>query len=199
MTVPKKIAFYVRVSTTSQDFPSQLHAMREWCRRHGWKPPAKEKIFAEKITGKLSRRTQLDVLLQQCRDGHVDTILCYRLDRVGNSFLHLVNLIAEFDRLKIRVVGVADGMDTAEDSATMNHFRRTMMSAAAYNRELIVERTIDGLKAARARGRKGGAPRKNDVAIAEARKLMAKKTLSLRSVAKKVGLEPGYLSRELKK
>ncbi len=201
---PRKLSFYLRVSRSTQTIASQLHALREYCKRHGWPLPKKEMIYQEKASGALVKRTQLDRLVQACVAGNVDTILCYQIDRIGRSFLHLVNLMAQFERLKIRVIGISDGMDTAENSPHVNQFRRTMMSAAEYQRELIVERTNDGLAAARKRGRFGGRPRENDAKIAAAKKLLQKnptikKPLSLRAVARAVDLDPGYLSRELKK
>lgn len=203
---PQKLACYVRVSTTSQDYASQMHAMKEFCRRHKWRVPVKAMTFAEKESGAKAKRTRLDMLLQQCRDGHVDTILCYRLDRIGRSFVHLVNLLAELERLKIRVIGISDNLDTAENSAAMNHFRRTMASASEYERELRAERTREGLAAARSRGRIGGRQpgrtAANEKKVARARELLAAqrngKALSLRKVAERVGLNPGYLSRALK-
>ncbi len=193
----KKIAFYVRVSRTSQDFPSQLHALKEFCRRHGWNTPKKDLIFAEKITGKVAKRTQLDKLLDACRNGHVDAILCYAVDRMGNSAQHLHNLIATLDALKIRVVGVVDTIDTATSNAATNLFRSMLFAFSQANRERIGERTVAGLNAARARGRVGGKPRSNDEKIAKAEKLRATTKLSLRAIARKVDIDPGYLSRVL--
>lgn len=225
MTDPKQIAFYLRVSRTAQDFPSQLHAVREFCRRHGWRLPPKAKIFAEKITGKVDRRTQLDALLTACRNGHVDTIICYAVDRMGNDARHLHNLIATLDALKIRVIGVVDTIDTATQNAATNLMRNMLFAFSQAARERIGERTIAGLTAARARGRCGGRPNTSKAKIARARKLIAAGRLarpgdpgyngggdggisvkrrkqagkmSLRELAKLVGLDPGYLSRVLR-
>lgn len=192
---PKQIAFYVRVSRTSQDFPSQLHALKEFCRRHGWPVPTKKKIFAEKITGKVAKRTQLDLLLEACRAGHVDTIATYAVDRMGNSALHLHNLIATLDGLKIRLVSVIDGVDTVNSNAATNLFRNMLIAWSQSNRERIGERTVAGLRAARAAGRVGGKPRKNDAKIARAFKVRAAgKITGLRAIAREVGLSPSYLS-----
>lgn len=196
--IPRLLAFYLRVSTVSQDYPSQMHAMREYCRRHGWPLPPKSKIFAEKISGKREKRTQLDRLLTACRDGHVDTIVMYRVDRLGNSMQHLVNVQAELDGLKIRMIGVADGIDTAIATATTNAWRNWLNTAATYNRELISERTRDGLRAARARGNHPGRPRKSDAKLAKALELH-KQGLSNTAIGKKVKLSDRYISTLLKK
>jgi DNA invertase Pin-like site-specific DNA recombinase len=194
ISTPRSIAFYVRVSTISQDFPSQMHALKEYCRRQGWPVPPKAKIFAEKISGKLARRTQLDRLLQACRDGVVDTVMLYRVDRMGNSFVHLVNIQAELDALKIRVIGVADNLDTAINNAAANHYRNTLNAAAQFNREIISERTLSGLAAARDQGRVGGRPRTSDDKIARALKLKSTgKTHT--AIAKISGLSKSYISK----
>lgn len=190
---PALLAFYLRVSTISQDYPSQLHALKEFCRRQGWKVPNRSRIFAEKVSGKLAKRTQLDRLLTACRDGHVDTILVYKIDRLGNSLQHLVNVQAELDSLKIRMIGVSDGVDTSINSAAANHYRNTLATAAQFNREIISERTRAGLAAARHAGRHPGRRRKNDVQIARAMKLRAQdKTYT--EIHTATGLSRGYLS-----
>ncbi len=195
MTVPKKLAFYLRVSRTKQEYHSQLHALREFCRRSGWRVPVAGLVFSEKITGKLARRTQLDRLLQACRDGHVDTILAYRVDRMGNSALHMHNLIAELDGLKVRLVGAADNIDTAINNSSTALWRSMLIGWAESQRMLTQERTIAGLKAARARGFVGGRQRKNDAAIGTAFLLKEKGKLSVREIAEEVGLSASYLSR----
>lgn len=194
-TDPKTLAFYLRVSRTKQEFFSQFHALKEFCRRSGWRVPPKDRIFSEKITGKLAKRTQLDRLLQACRDGHVDTILAYRVDRMGNSALHLHNLIAQLDGLKVRLVGAADNIDTAINNSATAMWRSMVIGMAESQRILIQERTIAGLKAARARGFVGGRVRKNDAAIGQAFALKEKGKLSVREIAQEVGLSAGYLSR----
>lgn len=196
MTAPRSLAFYLRVSRISQDYRSQLHALREYCRRQGWRLPTRAKIFAEKISGKLAKRTQLDRLLQACRAGHVDTILVFKIDRLGNDLGHLVNLLAEFDRIKIRVVGVSDGVDTSISNAAANFYRNGLATGAQFNREIISERTHAGLAAAAARGRYPGRRRENDAKIAKAIKLRGEgKTFT--EIRKIVHLSKGYLSELL--
>lgn len=193
MTDPKKPAFYLRVSTAPQEFDSQLHALRECCRRKGWPVPGKATLFAEKISGAKAKRRELDRLLQACRDGHFDAIVCYKVDRIGRSMPHLVNLHAELKAIGIRVIGVADGVDTGIDTPQANAFRHMLATFAELQRETIVENTRAGLAAARAQGRVGGRRRKNDPAIARALKMRAKgKTLE--EIKKATGLSVGYVS-----
>lgn len=201
MTDPKKIAFYIRVSRTKQEFSMQSHALGEYCRRKEWAAPARKLIFAEKFSGKSENRTQLDLLAKAAREGLVDTILCYQINRIGRSFLHLVNLLAEFERIGVRVIGINDDYDSADKGAYMEKRKRDMMNDAQFERDRIAERTLAGLAAAKRSGRLGGKPRENDAKIARAFKMHeANKTknpadrMSQRKIAALVGLNHTYLS-----
>lgn len=196
-TAPR-VGVYVRVSTTEQDFASQLHALREFCRRHGWKFPARDLVFSEKVSGAKDKRAELDRLLRATRAGLVDTVLTYRADRLGRSMLHLVNLLGEFQNQKIRLVGVADNFDNADNSPDAR-FRQTLLfGLAQLERERIVERTHAGLAAARKAGRIGGRPRRSDEQIA---RVLAWRTrnpaASVREIARESGLSASYVSRLL--
>lgn len=195
-TTAPKLAFYLRVSTNKQDAKSQMLALVEYCRRHGWTVAATSLIFSEKVSALKTKRTELDRLLQATRAGLVDTVLTYRVDRVGRSMLHLVNLLAELKRNRIRVVGVADNFDNADTSPDAVFRQNLLVSLAELERGRIVERTFAGLAAARRAGRIGGRRRVSDAKIAEAWTLRAKNPpVSLRSIAATVGLSPSYLSR----
>ncbi len=168
---PKFPAFYLRVSTTAQDFPAQLNGVQEYARRQGWAQPNKKTLFCEKISGARASRRELDRLVQACRAGTFDAIITYRADRLGRTAQHMVNLYAELKRIKIRVIGTQDNVDTADGSPGGEFFRNMLASYAQFNRETIVENVKAGLAAARRQGRIGGRPRKNDKQIARAFKL----------------------------
>ncbi len=193
---PRALAFYFRVSTDAQEFPMQEHALKEYCRRQApsWPVPGKGLLFREKISGKTSKRTQLDLLREACRQGRVDTVLTYALNRIGSNPQHLVNLLAEWDGLKIRVVGVSDGFDSTANTPGSTMYRHMLIGFAASTREQIVQRIKAGVAASKARGDKWGRPRINDAKIARAWELKGQTKLSLRDIAKQVELSPGYLS-----
>jgi DNA invertase Pin-like site-specific DNA recombinase len=189
-------AFYLRVSTRSQDFPSQLHAIREHCRRQRWPAPGKANLFTEKESGAKAKRRELDRLLQACRDGKYDTIITYRGDRLGRSFEYMANVYAELRAARIRVIGVADGIDTEKDTPTTRAFQRMLATIAELQREMIVENTKAGLAAARKRGQSLGRPRSKDAKIAQALALKAKgKTFT--EILRVTQLSRGYLSEIL--
>ncbi len=198
-------AFYLRVSMRSQEFPSQLHTLREFCRRQKFPAPAVRagngaaagNLFAEKESGAKAKRWALDELLQACREGKYDTIITYRGDRMGRSFAYMEQLYAELGAIKIRVIGVADGIDTAVDTPTTRAFRRVLATHAELQREMIVENTRAGIAAARKAGRIGGRPRAEASQVEKARKLRAQGK-TLREIAKKTGQSLGWVSNAVK-
>lgn len=190
---PKTPAFYLRVSTTAQEFSSQLHAIREFCRRKGWPLPGAKNLFSEKASGVKAKRAELDRMMQAVRDGKFDSVITYRVDRMGRSMPHVVNVFYELDRIGIRMIGVKDSFDSADDTPQSRMVRNMMASVAEMHRELIVENTREGLAAAAKEGRFGGRPRGKDAAIVKAKKLRAQGK-TLQEIRAKTGLSVGYLS-----
>ena len=134
---------YVRVSTNDQNTALQKNALEcAGC----------ELIFEDKISGKTSERPGLKKLLKVLACG--DTLIVWKLDRLGRSMRHLVILIEELRQRGINFRSLTDSIDT---STPMGRFFFHVMGALAeMERELIVERTRAGLEAARAQGRIGG-------------------------------------------
>ncbi|WP_312926157.1 recombinase family protein [Atlantibacter hermannii] len=134
---------YVRVSTNDQNTALQKNALEcAGC----------ELIFEDKISGKTSERPGLKKLLKALSPG--DTLIVWKLDRLGRSMRHLVTLIEELRQRDINFRSLTDSIDT---SSPMGRFFFHVMGALAeMERELIVERTRAGLTAARAEGRIGG-------------------------------------------
>lgn len=134
---------YVRVSTNDQNTALQRNALEcAGC----------ELIFEDKISGKTSDRPGLKRLLKTLGEG--DTLVVWKLDRLGRSMRHLVVLVEELRERGINFRSLTDSIDT---STPMGRFFFHVMGALAeMERELIVERTRAGLAAARAEGRVGG-------------------------------------------
>ncbi|MFU0945220.1 recombinase family protein [Kluyvera ascorbata] len=134
---------YVRVSTNDQNTALQRDALE----RSGCKL-----IFEDKISGKTSDRPGLKKLLKSLSPG--DTLVVWKLDRLGRSMRHLVVLVEELRQRSVNFQSLTDSIDT---STPMGRFFFHVMGALAeMERELIVERTRAGLAAARAEGRIGG-------------------------------------------
>jgi DNA invertase Pin-like site-specific DNA recombinase len=145
-TFTGRIVGYARVSTEGQDLDLQLDALR----KHG---AADELIFADRASGAKSERPGLSACLDELKTG--DVLLVWRLDRLGRSVRHLVTLV---DELRDRGVGFRSVCDGAIDTTTASGklIFNVFSALAEFERSLIQERTMAGLAAARARGRKGG-------------------------------------------
>lgn len=136
---------YARVSTQDQKLELQLDELKSYgC----------EMIFKEKISGKSKDRPQLSKMIDQLRQG--DKVVVWKLDRLGRSLKDLIELVAAFREIGVEFVSLKDGIDTG--TATGRFTFNIFASLAEFEREIIKERTMAGLEAARARGRKGGRP-----------------------------------------
>ncbi|EED0609287.1 recombinase family protein [Escherichia coli] len=137
---------YVRVSTNDQNTDLQRNAL---------KCAGCELIFEDKVSGKSTKRPGLKRALKQLKSG--DTLLVWKLDRLGRSMRHLVTLTDGLQQRGVNFRSITDSIDT---STPMGRFFFHIMGALAeMERELIVERTRAGLAAAKAKGRTGGRPR----------------------------------------
>ncbi|MBF9255653.1 recombinase family protein [Pontibacter sp. 172403-2] len=136
---------YARVSTQDQKLELQLDALAH----HGC-----GQIYKEKKSGKNKERPELEKMIGQLRAG--DTVVVWKLDRLGRSLRDLIDLVAEFREKGVEFVSLQDGINTATPTGrfTFNIFA----SLAEFEREIIRERTRAGLEAARTRGRQGGRP-----------------------------------------
>lgn len=134
---------YVRVSTNDQNTALQRNALDS---------AGCELIFEDKISGKTAERPGLKKLLKRLYPG--DTLVVWKLDRLGRSMRNLVILVEELKQRSVNFRSLTDSIDT---STPMGRFFFHIMGALAeMERELIVERTRAGLAAARAQGRIGG-------------------------------------------
>jgi len=132
---------YARVSTQDQNLDAQRDALQKiGC----------DEIFEEKITGKKRERPELDFCLRTLRQG--DVLVVWKLDRLARSLKDLVEMISELDERKIGFKSVTESIDTT--SAGGKLIFHIFGALAEFEHNLIRERTLAGLAAARARGRK---------------------------------------------
>jgi DNA invertase Pin-like site-specific DNA recombinase len=132
-----------RVSTRDQHPESQQDALRA---------AGCEKVFTDKASGKLARRPGLDKALLIARHG--DHLVVTKLDRLGRSLEHLIELSKELQSRGVDLVVLDQGIDTS--TAVGRLFFSIIGAIAEFEHALMSERTMDGLAAARARGRTGG-------------------------------------------
>jgi DNA invertase Pin-like site-specific DNA recombinase len=136
---------YARVSTLEQNLDLQIDALqKEGCKQ----------IFTDKVSGVKSLKPEFDKLISYARPG--DTIVVWKLDRLGRSTVQLIELIERLKMDGIHLRSLSESIDTS--TATGNLFFQFMCILAEHERNVIRERTKAGLTAARARGRKGGRP-----------------------------------------
>jgi DNA invertase Pin-like site-specific DNA recombinase len=138
---------YGRVSTRDQNPNSQHDALRA---------AGCEQIFIDKASGKLARRPELDKALLVAR--RADHLVITKLDRLGRSLRHLIDLSDSLQERGVHLVVLDQGIDTS--TATGRMFFQILGAIAEFEHALMSERTMDGLAAARARGRTGGQKRK---------------------------------------
>jgi DNA invertase Pin-like site-specific DNA recombinase len=151
---------YARVSTQDQNLDLQLVALK----KAGCK-----KIFDDKISGNRFERPGLTKTLDLLREG--DTLVVWKLDRLGRSVKNLVELVGQLQGQEIGFRSLTDSIDTA--TASGRFFFHVMASLAEMERELTIERTKAGLIAARKQGRVGGRKRKlTESKLESARKLL---------------------------
>jgi DNA invertase Pin-like site-specific DNA recombinase len=176
---------YARVSTTEQDASLQLDALRA---------AGCLKVFTDKASGSLDRRPQLDRLLDQLRLG--DTIVVWRLDRLGRSLKHLIQLIEDLAVNDVGFRSLTEGMDTTTTGGKLVF--SIFGALAEFERSLIRERTMAGLAAARSRGRVGGRPPvMTPEKIKVARNLYQARDLTVEEIAKTVGVSRKTVYRHL--
>lgn len=144
---------YARVSTQDQNPDLQLDAL---------KAADCEEIFHEKMSGRIRLRPELESCLRTLRKG--DTLVVWRLDRLGRSLQDLVEIVHGLERRQVAFQSLTENLDTS--SAGGRLVFHLFGALAEFEHNLIADRTKAGLEAARARGRKGGRrPKmsKNDV------------------------------------
>lgn len=176
---------YSRVSKESQNLERQIDALNAY---------GVDVIFTEKMTGTKKDRPELDKVKLKARSG--DIVVVESLSRLGRSSKDLLNLIDDFDKEGIQLVSLKENIDTKTPTGRL---LLTVLSAIVqFERDLTVQRTEEGLKAARARGRKGGRPRVDQRVVDKAVKLYHAQTHSIKEITVITGISQGTLYRELK-
>ena len=129
-----------------------------------------KRVFEDKISGSRAERPGLTKAQETLREG--DTLVVWKLDRLGRSVKHLVDLVGKLHKEGVQFKSLTDAIDTG--TASGRFFFHVMASLAEMERELTIERTRAGLEIARQLGRKGGRKRQmTDSKIKSARKLLA--------------------------
>ena len=179
---------YARVSTAEQTADLQLDALKAaGCYR----------VFVDVASGALDERPELSKLLDQLRPA--DTLVVWKLDRLGRSLRHLIETVAELDRREVGFRSLQEQIDTTSPGGKLVF--HLFGALAEFERDLIRQRTLAGLAAARARGRAGGRPPSmTPTKIVLARQMYDAREHSLAEIAQTLGVSRAsiyrYLGRE---
>jgi len=166
---------YARVSTPEQTLEPQTDALSaEGC----------EKIYTDVASGAKTQRPGLDEAIKYCRKK--DTLVVWKMDRMGRSMSHLIETIKHLETQKIGFRSITERIDTTTPSGRLVF--HLFGALAEFERDLIRERVQAGLKSARARGRKGGRPPVSEDTKAMAQVLIADKSLSVKKICERLGI-----------
>ncbi len=167
---------YARVSTSDQNLYLQHDALQA---------AGCERLFSDTVSGARVDRPGLAAALSACRAG--DTLVVWKLDRLGRSLPHLVEIVQDLDARGVGFTSLQEQMDTTTSGGKL--IFHIFASLAAFERDLIRERTNAGLAAARARGRLGGRPKGVDQKKQRAALALKKDaSYSIREICEIVGI-----------
>ena len=176
---------YARVSTEAQNLDRQIDALKKY---------GVDMIYNEKMTGTKRDRPELSKMLDRMAEG--DTVVVESLSRLGRSTKDLIELTELFERKGVHLVSLKESIDTSSSTGKLLF---TLMSAIAqFERDVIADRTKEGLRSARARGRTGGRPKANPDAVKKAVKLYRTGQYSVKEIEELTGVKKSTLYRNLR-
>ena len=184
-----RAGLYARVSTNDQTTANQLDALRAFARARGW---GSVEFVDHGVSGAKERRPALDALLIAVRSRKVDIVACTKLDRLARSTHHLVTLAKELQALGVDLVVLDQAIDTTTPSGRL--LFHVLAAIAEFERDLIRDRVLAGIRRAKAQGRHLGRPRKYRVDLSRVHELRSQ-GLSLRAIARSLGVHPSAVSR----
>ncbi|MEQ8602866.1 MAG: recombinase family protein [Marivibrio sp.] len=175
---------YARVSTRDQKLRMQ---------REGLKAVSCDQIFEDHgVSGAKGSRPGLDAMLEVLEPG--DSVVVFKLDRLGRSVLHLADLLVRFEAMGVHFVSLSEGINTTTPGGRMVF--HIFSAVAEFSREVIVENTCAGLDAARAKGKRLGRPRKLSIEdVMAAHEAIARGRLTTNDIAERHDVHPRTVSR----
>ncbi|WP_103574391.1 recombinase family protein, partial [Bacillus thuringiensis] len=176
---------YARVSTQQQDLIRQLDLLKTY---------SCTEILTEKMSGTKNNRPELLRLKDKTRTG--DTVVVESFSRLGRSTKDLIELVEYFEQKGVKLISLKENFDT---NTPQGKLMLTVFQAfSQFERDLIVQRTKEGLESARARGRKGGRPKVKEKHIEKALNLYASKEYSISEIVAMSDISQATLYRYIK-
>lgn len=174
---------YARVSTEEQNLDRQLDILKQ---------AGCDRIYEEKVSGVKKDRTELNKMLDQIRTG--DVIIISDLTRLSRSVKDLFSLVEQIEEKGANIKSIKESwLDTTNAQGKLMF--TIFAGISQFERDLISQRTIEGLNAARARGKKGGRPKTNEKDIKLAVKMYNSKNYSISEITKATGVSKTTLYR----
>lgn len=175
---------YARVSTRQQDLSRQLDLLDRYeC----------NKIYTEKISGVRANRPELNKLKKRVKEN--DKIIIESFSRLGRSTKDLIDLIYFFEKKGVKVISIKENFDTQTPQGKL--MMTVFQAFSQFERDIIVERTKEGLESARARGNIGGRPRIDPALIQHALHLYQKEGKAVVDICTQTGLKRSTFYRYL--
>lgn len=180
---------YLRCSTLEQSTDLQRREIERFVEQRGWVVSA---TYEDKASGTNSNRPQLKQLMKDVRAGHGHAIIVWRLDRFARSLKDLIVLLQELGERNVAFISLKDNIDlTTSTGRLMVHL---LGAFAQFEADLIKERVVAGLSAAKARGQKLGRP-----LTVDPKPIMhlRSKGLSVRQIASRLGISKSAVHKSL--
>lgn len=175
---------YARVSTRQQDLSRQLDLLDRYeC----------NKIYTKKISGVRANRPELNKLKKRVKEN--DKIIIESFSRLGRSTKDLIDLIYFFEKKGVKVISIKENFDTQTPQGKL--MMTVFQAFSQFERDIIVERTKEGLESARARGNIGGRPRIDPALIQHALHLYQKEGKAVVDICAQKGLKHSTFYRYL--
>ena len=184
----RRAALYARVSPLDQEPENQLAELRRYVAARDW---VAIEYVDQGVSGAKDRRPALDRLVADARRRQVDTVVVWRLDRLGRSLKHLVTLLDEFHAVGVGFVSLGEGIDLHTPAGRLQ--LHILAALAEFERARIAERVAAGLARARQNGTRLGRPEK----VVPESVLGSVRGLSVREAARRLGVSPATAHRWL--
>lgn len=152
-----KTVIYLRISTKEQNVETQRQVVIQYCKRNEFE--IQKEYTDVGVSGIKDTRPELDALLQDMRHGKFRVVVVYKLDRLGRSLRHLIDVLAEFKNKGVRLISINDNLDTFNDSPMNKAFWQLLGVFSELEREIIVERVKAGLARVKREGKQLGRPK----------------------------------------
>ena len=150
ITMGKTIAIYVRVSTEKQFYDKQIDSCKRFCEIKGFEI---YKVYSDVYTGKEISRPAFQELLNDMRQYKFSGVVCTKLDRIARSLKHLINILEEFQNKGVDFIATTQNIDTTTSAGKLQ--MQILGAFAEFERNLISERTKEGLRGNKRVGKRG--------------------------------------------